>query len=305
MWLYWCLLSTIISGFTSIAMKKCSNNEQKRLAIMGLFSYHCIMLVISLVIHPDFIFNLNFTHLLKMFPGVIMQSVGFLCAFSCVKYGKVTITSSIKKCNTVVIFILGIIVLQEDFTILQIIISTILIFLSILLAMPKKETSTINKKLERKSILYAYGYVLFNGISKILNKVYVTNFENPLYVIFNYAIITIIGILIYCTITKKWNYIDIRNINAKRYFLLQSLTDSTSSIFSRFSMLDGNVSVISVINTSSIVITVLASRFILKEKITWKKYLMITRNLYMCFNLIINKINLYHYKIQIIALIPE
>ena len=27
MWLYWCLLSTIISGFTSIAMKKCSNNE--------------------------------------------------------------------------------------------------------------------------------------------------------------------------------------------------------------------------------------------------------------------------------------
>lgn len=45
MWLYWCLLSTVISGFTSIAMKKCSNNEQKRLAIMGLFSYHSIMII--------------------------------------------------------------------------------------------------------------------------------------------------------------------------------------------------------------------------------------------------------------------
>lgn len=40
-------------------------------------------------------------------------------------------------------------------------------------------------------------------------------------------------------------------------------------------MLDGDISVISVIDTSSIVITVLASRFILKEKITWRKNLMI------------------------------
>lgn len=120
-----------------------------------------------------------------------MQASGFYCAFSCVKYGKVAITSSIKKCNTVVIFLLGIIVLKEEFTILQIIISAILIILSIMLAKQKNNTTAIEKRLERKSILYAYGYVLCNGISKVLNKVYVTNFENPLYVIFNYAIVTI------------------------------------------------------------------------------------------------------------------
>ena len=150
-----------------------------------------------------------------------------------------------------------------------------------MLAKPKINTTAIEKKLERKSILYAYGYVLCNGISKVLNKVYVTNFENPLYVIFNYAIVTIIGVLIYCILTKNWDYIDIRKIKAKRYFLLQSLTDASSSIFSRFSMLDGDISVISVINTSSIVITVLASRFILNEKITWRKYLMIL-GIFMC-----------------------
>lgn len=275
MWLYWCLLSTVISGFTSIAMKRCSNNEQKRLAVMGLFSYHSIMIMVSLIINPEFILKLNLMHTLEILPGATMQAIGFYCAFSCVKCGKVAITSSIKKCNTVVIFLLGIIVLKEEFTIFQIIISAILIILSIMLAKPKNNTTAIEKKLERKSILYAYGYVLCNGISKVLNKVYVTNFENPLYVIFNYAIVTIIGVLIYCILTKKWDYIDIRKIKAKRYFLLQSLTDASSSIFSRFSMLDGDISVISVINTSSIVITVLASRLILKEKISWKKYLMI------------------------------
>ena len=91
---------------------------------------------------------------------------------------------------------------------------------------------------------------------------------------FNYAVIIIIGIMAYCLITQKWNYIDIRKVNGKRYFILQSLLDVSSSIFNRFALLDGNVSIISVISTSSIIITILASRFILKEKISWKKYLM-------------------------------
>ena len=81
--------------------------------------------------------------------------------------------------------------------------------------------------------------------------------------------------MIYCLITKQWNYIDIRKINTKKFFILQSLLDASSSIFDRISLLDGQVSVISVISTSSIAITIMASRFILKEKITLKKYLMI------------------------------
>lgn len=274
MWLYWCLGSTVISGFTSIFMKKCSSNESKRLAIMGLFTYHSIMAIVSFLLKPDIVLKLDIVNLLSMLPGIIMQSIGFYCAISCVKYGKVAITSSIKKCNTVVIFLLGIVLLQEEFTLLQIIVSAILIILSILLAKPKNGLTSIDRKLERKSNLYAYGYVLFNGISKIFNKVYVTSFEDPLYVLFNYAIMIMIGIFIYCLITKKWDYINIRKIKEKKYFLLQSFTDTSSSIFSRFSMLEGDISVISVINASSIVITILASRLLLKEKMSWKKYAM-------------------------------
>ncbi len=275
MWLYWCLLSTVIGGFTSVALKKSSNNEPKRMAIMGLFLYNFIMFAVSLAINPKFILELNIIHMLEMLPGLIMQSIGFYFVVSATKYGKVSITSSVKKCNVVVVFLLGTIVLKEEFTILQIIISTLLLLLSIMLAKTKKESSTIDKELERKSILCAFGYVLCNGISKTLNKVYVTSCGNPLYVIFNYAIITIVVILIYCIVTRNLEYIDIRKINGKKYFILQSIFDSTSSIFNRFAILDGNVSVISVIETSSIVITLLASRLILKEKISWKKYLAI------------------------------
>ncbi len=276
MWLYWCLLSTIIGGFTTVAMKKCSDNEPKRIALMGLLSYHLIMIVVSLVTNPDFITKLNIGDMINMFPGILIQSIGFYCTVSATKYGKVAITSSISKAKVAVTFLLGIIILKENCTLLQLFISAILVILSIMVSKNENDgKNKMDKKLEQRAIMYSYGFVLFNGISNFLNKIYVTEYQNPMYVVFNYAVIIIIGLFIYCLFTKSWNYLDIRKINAKKFFILQVILDATSSIFNRFALLDGNVSIISVITTGSIIVTILSSRFILKEKITYKKYIMI------------------------------
>lgn len=276
MWLYYCLLSTVIWGFVAIAIKKCSNNEPKRIAIMGMLIYHCTMILICLITNPQIIASLNVIDIIKMSLGIIIQSMGFYCSISAIKYGKVAITSSIQRTQVIVTFLLGILILKEKFTILQLIISGILVTLSIMIARDKKnDKEKINKKVKQKAIMYSWGVVLFYGISDFINKIYITEYQSPLYVMFNYAIIIIIGIFAYCLITKNWNYMDIRKINNKGYFILQSLLDVSSSIFNRFALLDGNVSIVSVISTSSIIITILASRFILKEKVSFKKYLMI------------------------------
>lgn len=54
-----------------------------------------------------------------------------------------------------------------------------------------------------------------------------------------------------------------------------SIIQSIGYICAILSVKYASVSTVSVITSSSIVITILASRFILKEKISWKKYLMI------------------------------
>lgn len=214
--------------------------------------------------------------MINMFPEILIQSIGFYCMISAIKHGKVAITSSISKTNVVVTFLLGIIILKENCTLLQLFVSAILVILSIMVAKNKTDTNNkIDKNLEKNVIMYSYGFVLFNGISNFLNKIYVTEYQNPMYVVFNYAIIVIICLFIYCLFTRNWNYLDIRKINTKKYFILQALLDASSSIFNRFALLDGNVSIISVISTSSIVVTILSSRFILKEKISYKKYIMI------------------------------
>lgn len=273
MWLYYCLICTLLSGFTSIVQKKCSNNDPKRMAITGLVVYHSMMLIIGLLTNPEFLTLINIKDMLYMVPGILLQSIGFFCCLSSIKYGKVTIASSIQKTKVVVTFLLGIIILNESFSLLQLILSITLVILSILLS--KQNTTSINKKLQKKSILYSYGFVIFNGTSNFINKVYITHFDNAMYVVFNYAVIMLFGILLYCLLTKKWDYISIKKIDAKYFFLLQSALDVSASIFNRLSLQDGNVSVISIVETSSIVITVLFSRILLKEKITLKKYLMI------------------------------
>lgn len=276
MWLYYCLLSTVIWGFVSIAIKKCSNNEPKRIAIMGMLIYHFIMILVSLIINPQIIVKLKILDMIRMLPGILIQSIGFYCSISAIKYGKVAITSSIQRAQVIVTFLLGILILKERFTIIQLIVSGILVILSIIIAKDKKNyKEKINEKAKQKAIIYSWGVVLFYGISDFMNKIYITQFQSPLYVVFNYALIITIGILSYCLIAKKWDYIDIGKINSKKYFILQSILDVLSSIFNRFALLDGNVSIVSVISTSSIIITILASKWILKEKISWKKYLII------------------------------
>lgn len=243
---------------------------------MGMLIYHCTMIFISLINNPQIIVSLNVIDMIKMSPGIIIQSIGFYCSISAIKYGKVAITSSIQRTEVIVTFLLGIFILKEKFTILQLIVSGILVTLSIMIARDNKNNEEkINKKVKQKAIMYSWGVVLFYGISDFINKIYITEYQSPLYVMFNYAIIIIIGIFAYCLITKKWNYIDIRKINSKGYFILQSLLDVSSSIFNGFALLDGNVSIVSLISTSSIIVTILSSRMLLKEKISWKKYLMI------------------------------
>ncbi len=71
MWLYYCLLSTVIWGFVAIAIKKCSNNEPKRIAIMGMLIYHCAMILISLITNSQIIASINVIDMIKMLPGII------------------------------------------------------------------------------------------------------------------------------------------------------------------------------------------------------------------------------------------
>lgn len=272
MWLYLALISAVFTGFAPIAMKKCSRqNDAKSLALLGVVTSYIVYILIS-ILTTDVIRDFNVMNLVKIFPLTFTQMIGYACAISSVKFAKVTSIAGIRKANTVVTLILGIIVLNEKLTYLQIILSVVLIILTILIASQKDEGSKAN---EGKGIMFAFLFVLFNGVSSFLNKIYIASYGDPLTVVFYYSLVGIIFVLAYCIITGSFKNLNIMRINAKWFFLLHSALDLVANLASRFSLIDGKVSIVSVITSSSIIITVLASRIIIKEKVSLKKYLMI------------------------------
>lgn len=274
MWFNLCIISTVISGLSAVVMKKYTkDNNGRTLTMIGLLYYHIISLIISIIIYPECIKGFDIKNIFILMPLIITQSVGYFCAIMSIKYLDVSTSSAICKLKTVVPLIFGIVILNEQIKITQLIYAVILIILTIIIN--KIDNKKDNEVYNNKGVLYAYGFVILNGTAAFLNKVYVVKYTNPYIISFYFAIAIIIFLAIYCLITKRWNEIDIRKLKHKKYFVIHSFMDAISTIIDRFSLISGPVSIVYVITSSSILVTTLASKIILKEKISYKKYILI------------------------------
>lgn len=269
---FFCLLSAITSGFASVIMKLCSkNNNAKSITLIGLITSH-ILYIITSIIFTDVLTTFNIASFIKIAPLTICQMIGYICGILSVKYASVSTVIPIRKCNTIVTLILGIIILHEAIPILKLILSLILIILTIFIV---KEDKISNDKDSKKGILFAWLFVIFNGISSMLNKYYISIFINPLIVTFYYSLFGILIVTLYCIFTKSWKYLNIKKINKVYILYSYILFDFVSNLSFRFCLMDGQVSLAQPIHSSSIIITIIGSYFILNEKISKKKWLMI------------------------------
>lgn len=272
MWIFLCLLSAITAGFASLIMKKCSeNNNAKSIALIGMVTSHILYITVS-IIFTDVLKDFNIHTLFYIVPLTFCQMIGYICGVLSIKYSNVSTVIPIRKCNTIVTLILGIIILNESIPVLKLIISFILIALTISIVKEEKISNDNNNK---KGILFAWLFVLFNGISSMLNKFYINTFINPLIVTFYYSLFGIIIISIYCMFTKGWQHLNIKKLNKPYILFCYILFDFISNLSYRFCLMDGQVSLAQPIHSSSIIITIIGSYFLLHEKISKYKWLMI------------------------------
>ena len=167
MWIVLCLLSALTSGLASIIMKKCSkNNNAKSIALIGLLISHILYVIVS-ILFTDVLTTFNIKSFVQIAPLTICQMIGYICGILSVKYASVSTVIPIRKCNTIVTLILGIIILNESIPILKLIISLILVCLTIFIV---KEDKISDDKDSKKGIIFAWLFVIFNGISSMLNK---------------------------------------------------------------------------------------------------------------------------------------
>ncbi len=253
-------------------MKICSeNNNAKSISLIGLIASNVSYIILS-IMFTDILSTFNINNLVKIVPLTICQMIGYICGILSVKYASVSTIMPIRKCNTIVTLILGIIILHESIPILKLIISIILIILTILIV---KEDKISNDENSKKGIIFACLFVLFNGVSSLLNKYYINIYINPLIMTFYYSFIGIIIVGMYCAFTRSWNHLNLKKINKIYLLFFYILLDLVANLTFRFCLIDGPVALAQPIHSSSIIITIIGSYFILKENISKKKWLMI------------------------------
>lgn len=272
MWIILCLISAITAGLASVIMKICSkNNNAFALTLIGLLTSHILYIIISIVF-TNVLNDFSIKSLFIIAPLTICQMIGYICGILSVKYASISTVIPIRKCNTIVTLILGIMILHESIPILKIIISLCLIMLTILIVKEDKIKNDYNSK---KGIIFAWLFVLFNGTSSMLNKLYINIFVNPLIVTFYYSLFGLLVVLLYLTISKSWKYVNLRKVNKVQLLICFILFDFISNLSYRFCLTDGDVSIAQPIHSSSIIITLMSSWIILKEKISYKKWALI------------------------------
>lgn len=272
MWIFLCLLSALTSGLASIIMKKCSkNNNTKAIALFGLATSHILYIIVS-ILFTNVLTNFNIKSFIQIAPLTLCQMIGYICGILSVKYASVSTVIPIRKCNTIVTLVLGILILNESIPILKLILSLILVILTILIV---KEDKITKDKESKEGVIFAWLFVLFNGVSSMLNKYYISTFVNPLIVTFYYSLFGICIVALYCFFTKSWRYYNLKIINKVYLLFTYILFDFISNLSYRFCLMDGQVSLAQPIHSSSIIITIIGSYFILHERISKSKWFMI------------------------------
>ena len=153
MWIFLCLLSAVTSGLASIIMKKCSkNNNAKSIAVIGLATSNILYIIVS-ILFTDVLTNFSIKNFLQIAPLTICQMIGYICGILSVKYASVSTVIPIRKCNTIVTLVLGILILNESIPILKLILSLILVALTILIV---KEDKITEDKDSKKGIVFAW-----------------------------------------------------------------------------------------------------------------------------------------------------
>lgn len=272
MWLILCLIATILSGFIDIIEKKGSKEQPIRYIIWGLLFYNIYNLIISLCYDFTYINNFSLLNCLKVLPFCFFNSIGYYCSVNAFANGDISRISPIMKSKSIFILILSVLLLKETISFAQVFLIFLILILSILLTNQKVDK---RRKNNIKGILFAVAFLIFNGLAAFLNKVYVMDFSNPIEISFYTGLVEIILIILVLIITKKINYLNIKKFKNIKIILGVEILETIINILNRFSLVEGNLSIITTITSCSIIITIITSIIVFKEKISLKKWLII------------------------------
>ncbi|MDY2614737.1 MAG: EamA family transporter [Lachnospiraceae bacterium] len=269
MWLGFAVGSAFFAGITSIlakcGIKKTDSNVATavRTFVVLIFSWLMVFVVGS----QNQLTTLSLKNLLFLVLSGLATGASWLCYFHALQIGNINKVVPVDKFSTVLTIILAFILLGEPVSIYKLM-GIVGIGVGTWLMIQKKET-TEPKKEGKGWFFYALLSAVFASLTSILGKVGITGVDSNL----GTAIRTIVVLLmawVVVFVTKKQN--DVKYLDRKelRYIVLSGFATGASWLCYYRALQTGPASLIVPIDKLSIVVSIIFSYIVFKEKLSKK-----------------------------------
>lgn len=269
MWILFVILSMLISGFLDIIEKKGSKDQPLYFWAQAVMLYGILNVFLGIILKPNIVFNFDGKVLLLTFPISFLSTLGYYCSVNAFKYSSISKVAPILRSKIILVLILSAMFIDDKLSVIQLILIFSLLVLNILL------NKGNNGKRSKKGILFALGFVFSNGIATFLNKVVIDMIPDPISITFYIGLTTILSIFFMTILIQRIELLNVRKFKNKKYVLCMETLEVIAMILVRYAMIDGNVVIITAMTSSSIIIAIILSKLIFKEKISFNKWMII------------------------------
>lgn len=272
MWLISAIFSAVFAGLTSILAKcgiKKTNSDLAtaiRTVVVLIFSIIMVLIVGSL----NTLKEVGLTSLIFLVLSGLATGASWICYFKALSIGDVNKVVPIDKSSTVLTVLLAIICFSETNNLAFKLIGAFILAVGILLMVERKKTE---QKTESKSyIIYAILSAIFASLTSILAKVGVLGVESNLATAIRTVVVLIMAWLI---VFIKGEHKSIKTLDKKEFIFIcvSGVFTGASWLCYYYAIQTGIVSVVVPIDKLSIIVSVVFSYIVFKEKLSKRAFI--------------------------------
>ena len=272
-WLIMAILSAVFAGLTSI-LAKCGIKKTDsdvataiRTIVVLIFSIIMVLIVGSL----NTIKNISPTSFLFLILSGFATGASWICYFKALSIGDVNKVVPLDKSSTILTVLLAIVCFGETDKLFIKLGATALLGIGIFLMIEKKKSEP-NTKARKTWMIYAILAAVFAAATSILAKVGISNVESNL----GTAIRTVVVLVMaWAIVFAKGKQKTVKTIDKKEliFIILSGFATGASWLCYYYAIQNGTVSIVVPIDKMSILISVIFSYFVFKEKLSIKAFI--------------------------------
>lgn len=269
MWLIMAILSAIFAGLTSI-LAKCGIKKTDsdvatalRTIVVLLFSWVMVLIVGS----AGTITDISTKSLVFLILSGFATGASWICYFKALSMGDVNKVVPIDKSSTILSVLLAILLFGETQHLAIKLIGTALLSIGIFLMIERKDAEGVET--QKTWMLYAILSAVFAALTSILAKIGISGVESNLGTAIRTGVVLVMAWLV---VFMKGKQRQVNTIDKKEllFIALSGLATGASWLCYYYAIQNGIVSVVVPIDKLSILVTVLFSYFVFKEKLSRK-----------------------------------